>query len=150
MCDIHEAFKKMVEDTPSMTYEKLGMMIGENPKKLQALFDPDRDDRPFQLKHVVPTMAACNDLTPLKLMNAHFGLSTFNFGIQSIKKLDSRAILSFLTEATSAGNEISKAIEPRSPGGEHLTRDERQRCLNKALRTITVLMGIVNFLQEEE
>lgn len=149
MCDIAEAFKTMIEDTPGMTYEKLGLMIGENHKKLQALFDPDREDRPFQLKHAVPTMTACNDLTPLKLLNAHFGLSTFNFGSKSIE-LNSQGVLDFLTEATGAGNVISKAIDPKSPGGKHLTKEERQMCLRSVLKTISVLMGIANRLQEDE
>lgn len=149
MCDINEAFKQMIENTPGMTYQKLGMMLGENPKKLQALFDPDREDRPFQLKHMIPSMTACHSLSPLKLMNAHFGLSTFELSTDQ-KKLDVNAVLELMTKATDVGCCISKAIDPKSPGGTHLTRDERQACLNKAITAMGVVMGVINTLQAEE
>jgi len=149
MCDINTAFKLLIEETPEMTYSKLGMMIGENPKKLQALFDPDREDRPFQMRHMVPTMAACDDLTPLELLNAHFGLTTFKLTSPDTA-LNTQAVLTLLGSATDVGGAIASAIDPKSPGGEHLTRDERQMCLNKSLVAMNVLMGIINILQHEE
>jgi hypothetical protein len=150
MCDIESAFKTMVENTPGMSFPKLGMMIGENHKKLQALFDPDREDRPFQMKHMIPAMTACDDLTPLKLMNAHFGLSVFKLTAQKKNaNLDSNVVIELLSEATKAAHEITNAISPDSPGGKDLTRGEQQSCLKSALKTINVLMGIVNILQDQ-
>jgi len=149
MCDLNDAFKLMIENTPGMTYKKLAMMIGEeNWKKLQALFDPDREDRPFQMKHMIPTMTACNDLTPLHLMNAHFGLSTFKLDTKDLS-LDTQAVLDLLEEVTGTGNAITKAISPVSPGGRDLTREENQLCLTKALSAMSVLMTIVNILQNQ-
>ena len=111
MCDINAAFKPMIEETPGMTYSKLAMMIGEeNSKKLQALFDLDREDRPFQMKHMIPTMATCNNLTPLELMNALFGLSTFKLDTKDVS-LSVQVVLDLLEETTGAGNAITRAIK---------------------------------------
>jgi hypothetical protein len=101
------------------------------------------------MKHMIPTMAACNDLTPLHLMNAHFGLSTFQLNTKEVA-IGAQAVLDLLEETTGAGNAITHAISPNSPGGRDLTREERQRCLTKALSAMSVLMGVVNALQEQE
>lgn len=152
MCDINDAFKLMIEETPGMTYRKLAMMIGEgNWKKLQALFDPDREDRPFQMKHMIPTMAACNNLTPLHLMAAHFGFCMFEVGTGDIgnETIDAQTVIKLLERATASANEITKALHPDGPGGTDITREENQMCLNKALRAMDVLMRIVNELQRQ-
>ena len=80
-------------------------------------------------------------------MNAHFGLSTFKLDTHSVS-LNAQAVLDLLEETTGAGNAITRAINPASPGGQDLTREERQKCLSKALSAMSVLMGLVNILQE--
>lgn len=149
MCSITAAFKKMVADTPGMTYPKLALMIGEeNHKKLQALFDDDRPDRPLQVKYMVPSMAACNNLTPLQTINAHFGLTTFQLTSETTK-IDLETVVRLITESSKMVQGISTAIKPTSPGGAELTKNELQSCLDYGLSLVSEAMGVVMALKDE-